>query len=436
MSAPAETLLAYRTADVGYAETPVVRGADLDVCAGEIVGLVGPNGAGKSTLLRAVTGDSRLLAGTLAVAGRDVRELAPLERARLVGVVPQQIGAAFSLPAREFVALGRHPHVPRFSAPGEHDREVVQRAMELTDTARLADKPADELSGGDVQRLALAQALAQEPRVLLLDEPTSHLDLNHRMQILDLTRQLADEGMAVLAVFHDLELAGRYADRVSVVADGRVGEPGPPERVITAESLRDVFGVRAVVGTDPVTGSVSVTPVVREQAVERGTRGKVFVVGGSGVAAPLLRRLVLAGWQVSAGALNSGDADQLVADALRVEYPAIPPFAPMDAAAAVEASRLATSADVVVVCEVPFGHGNIDNLLVAVRAKKPTVLVGDIEGRDFAGGAAASYWREALDHGALVVASADEVDPSAALTAAHPSDSSPASGGLGSGPGV
>ena len=214
----------------------------------------------------------------------------------------------------------------------------------------------------------------------------------------------------MLAVFHDLDLAARYADRLAIVADGRIGPAQAPEQVITTDALREVFGVRAVVGTDVVTGAVSVTPVLREEAVTGDSRGRVMVIGGSGVAAPLMRRLVLEGWQVSSGALNVGDADQVIAEALRVEYAGIPPFAPMDADAGITVAKIAEKADVIVVCEVPFGRGNVDNLLVAVHADKPLVLIGDIAGRDFAGGAAASYWAEAVAGGAVVVPDADAVE--------------------------
>ena len=399
--------LAYVGADVGYARERVVCAATLEVAAGEVVGLVGPNGAGKSTLLRAVTGDAELLGGELLLAGRDARTMQPIERARLVGVVPQQVTAAFSVPARDFVAMGRHPHLTRFAAPSAHDDAVVERVMRQTDTLRLAEKPTDALSGGDLQRLALAQALAQEPSLLLLDEPVSHLDLNHRMQILDLTRALADEGMAVLAVFHDLDLAARYADRIAVVADGRLGPVGPPAEVITTAMLRDVFGVRAVVGTDVVTGAVSVTPVLREESVAGEPHGRVLVVGGSGVAAPLMRRLVLAGWHVSAGALNTGDADQLVADALRVEHVELPPFAPMDAVAETAVRALAADTDIIVIAEVPFGHGNVANLRAAVESGKQLVLVGGVDGRDFTGGEAARLWHAAVAEGAHVAGDLD-----------------------------
>lgn len=407
MSPLRDVLLKFADVTVGYADVAVVRHAMLAVRSGEILGLVGPNGAGKSTLLRAVTGDCQVLEGQIEVAGRQLTELSARERARLVGVVPQQVSAAFSLPASEFVELARDPHLPRFGNPGPDDHRAVAHAMEITDTLGLADQPVDALSGGDLQRLALAQALAAEPQLLLLDEATAHLDLNHRMQVLDLMRHLADGGLAVLAVFHDLDLAARYSDRIAVVSDGQVCETGTPERIITAETVRRVFGVRAVVGRDAVTGSVSVTPVLRDGAVEDRQRGHVMVIGGAGSAAPLMRRLVLAGWSVTAGALNTGDADAVVADALDVEYAAIPPFAPMDAASAIATATLAAAADAIVVCEVPFGHGNIDNLLVAVRAGKPMILIGDIDGRDFTGGAGDSYWIEAVRDGATVVPDAE-----------------------------
>lgn len=403
-------LLRYTDATVGYGSVPVIEDANLGVREGEIVGLVGPNGAGKSTLLKAVTSESRVISGRIDTSGHSIATLSTRQRARFVGVVPQQVSAAFALPARDFVELGRNPHLPTFGSLDSYDRAAVDRAMELTDTMKLAGQPVDALSGGDVQRLALAQALAAQPRILLLDEATAHLDLNHRLQVLDVVRQLADEGLAVLAVFHDLDLAARYSDRVAVVAEGGLGDAHAPEKIITADTLREVFGVRAVVGTDPVTGSVTVTPVLRDEAVASERHGTVLVVGGAGSAAPLMRRLVLAGWDVTAAALNGGDADAVLADALGIEYAQIPPFAPMDSESAVKVAQLAEAADAIVVCAVPFGHGNIDNLLVATRSRKPMVLIGDIDGRDFTNGAAEAYWREALDHGAQVVADAEAAE--------------------------
>ena len=404
-------LLRFDRASVGYRGRAVVREAVLEVLGGEIVGLVGPNGAGKSTLLRSVTSDAELLGGRIEVGGHSIAELDARHRARLVGVVPQALSAVPGFTVREVVMMGRHPHLPRFRQPGPEDDRIAREAMEMTDTSRLADTTAEELSGGDLQRVALAQALAQQPSVLLLDEPTSHLDLNHRLQVLDLVQMLARTGLAVLVVFHDLDLAARYADRIAIVASGRVLPAERPEAVLTAEAVREVFGVRAVVGIDAVTGAVSVVPVLREEAVANRGRGKAFVVGGSGASAPLVRRLVLGGWSVSAGALNTGDADQAVAAALGVEFPEIAPFAPMDDAASDHVKLLARDADVVVVTDVPFGHGNTANLRAAVGAVEAGVrgiFVGTIENRDFTDGEATALWRRALAAGAVEVPDLDE----------------------------
>ena len=337
MSATADTaLLAYEAATVGYAGEPVVSDASLELRAGEVVGLVGPNGAGKSTLLRAVTGDAELLGGSLAIAGTDARELAPLERARIVGVVPQQVTAAFALPGARLRRDGPPRRTWRASR-----RSASTTGRSSTRRSRSPTPPASPTSPPTSSPAATCSASRSRRRsrrsrgccCSTSPSATSTSTTGSRSST-SCASSPPTRGLGVLAVFHDLDLAARYSDRIAVVAEGRLGPAETPERAITAESLRTVFGVRAVVGTDPVTGSVSVTPVLREGAVAPQRRGSVLVIGGSGAAAQLLRRLVLGGWQVSAGALNAGDADQILAEALGVPYVAIPPFAPMDRDAA------------------------------------------------------------------------------------------------------
>lgn len=394
--------LEFRAASVGYGSRVVVREAAFAVRPGEFVGLVGPNGAGKSTLLRAVTGGADVLGGDI-VCGDSVLRMPERERARLIGVVPQSQSAVFAFTARGFVEMGRHPHLGRLGSPGAEDRAVVDEAMLRTDTARLADERIDELSGGDLQRLTLAQALAQQPRVLLLDEPTSHLDLNHALQVLDLVRTLADGGMAVLGVFHDLGLAARYADRICIVADGGVTPPSAPAEALNARVISDVFGVRAVVRTDPVTGSVAVTPVLR--GADLGTRegrGAVGLVCGSGTGTTLMRELMRAGFRVTAGALNRGDVDQAVAEALGAHHVALPPFGEIGRDAAATVREAFGDARVIIVCATPFGRPNLPNLQAALDAGRPLVLVGGMgPERDFTSGAATALWAEAVARGAM-----------------------------------
>jgi iron complex transport system ATP-binding protein len=410
MSARASAALSFEAATVGYGERSIVADVDISVSAGEFVGLVGPNGAGKSTLLRAVTGGAAVLAGDITCGGESLMRMPDRMRARIVGVVPQSPVPLFAFTARAFVEMGRHPHLGRLSSPGPVDRALVDDVMARTDTARLAGDLIDELSGGDLQRLTLAQALAQQPRVLLLDEPTAHLDVNHALQVLDLVRSLADDGMAVLGVFHDLEIAARYADRISIVAGGRVRPPAPPAEALDADVVSTVFGVRAVVGTDPVTGTVSVTPVIRgEDLAAAPTRGRIGLVCGSGTGATLMRRLALAGFGVFAGALNRGDVDDAVAEALGAGRVRLSAFRTIDAAAEADVLDAFRSCAAIVVCPTPFGGANLPNLRVALGAGRPLVLVGEMdEARDFTDGEARRLWDAALEAGAVRVATEED----------------------------
>lgn len=387
-------MLSFENVTAGYGDTAIVRDVSLVVPPGEIVGLVGPNGAGKSTLLRAITGSADVNRGALTLNGTSLANMNARDRARSVGVVPQSVEATFSFSAREFVLMGRHVRMTRFGTASAHDHDVVQEMLELTDTAYLADDPVDTLSGGDLQRLALAQALAQEPDVLLLDEATSHLDLNHRLQVLNLVRRLADEGKAVLAVFHDLDLAARYTDRLAVVHEGGIFSAGGPSDVLTPEMLRSVFGVRAVVGADPVTGSLSVTPVLREQDVPPESQGSVFIAAGGGAGSHLMGLLALEGFSVSAGVLNHGDMDREVAASLMVTRVDLTAYDTPPEEIRTQVLDMARKADARVVFAVPYGPANLANLEAAAAAEGPLVLVGTwSEELDFTHGEATKLWR-------------------------------------------
>jgi iron complex transport system ATP-binding protein len=393
--------LRYESAAVGY-DAPVVSDATLEVRPGEIVGLIGPNGAGKTTLVRAVTGGARIFGGAVTVGDRAVGGYSRLELARLVAVLPQTAPSSFAFTGKLFVEMGRHAHVSRFGDLGPRDHEAVDRAMALTDTGALSHRRVDELSGGDLQRLTLAQALAQEPSVLLLDEPTSHLDLNHRLQVLDVVRSLADTGLAVLAVFHDLDMAARYSDRLAVVSGGGVPVQGSPEQVLTRQTLAAVFGVAAVIGADPVTGTVQVLPVLRSEGAGVAPRGvRVHVVSGSGTGAAIMRRLVLEGFEVSAGALSSDDTDGAVAGALGLPMREIAPFAAMTAEDEGATHALAAVADVVVVVATPCGPDNLGNLRAVTGRAPATVLIGNMTpAMDFSRGEATALWDALSDAGA------------------------------------
>jgi iron complex transport system ATP-binding protein len=243
----------------GYGNRLVLRGINLEVAAGEVVALVGPNGAGKSTLIRVLSGVLPAKSGQAQIDGEDLLTLPPAQRARRVAVVPQMIHLPESFTASEIVLMGRTPHLPLWGGESKHDCEVSWAAMRRTNIENLADRPAGELSGGEQQRVVLARALTQEPRVLLLDEPTSHLDLKHQVTVLELVRDLArSEQLAVLVTLHDLNQAAAYADRVALMQRGEIVASGPAAEVFTAERLSQVYDVNIAVSQHPSRG----TPVV------------------------------------------------------------------------------------------------------------------------------------------------------------------------------
>jgi iron complex transport system ATP-binding protein len=254
----------------------IIAGAELAVETGTFLGIIGPNGAGKSTLLRLAAGLLSPTAGEIALDGRSLRALPRKQIARLLGYVPQQSRLDFPFSVADVVMDGRNPHLGRFQVGGAADRQIVWQAMAQTGILPLAERDVQTLSGGEKQRVLIARALAQQPRVLLLDEPTANLDLYHQHALLRLVRRLAaEQGLAVVAAVHDINLAARYCDRLAVLSAGRIVATGPPAMTLTHSLLEDVFTVNAEIVPEPdAAGAVRVhvigpsTDSVREPAWE------------------------------------------------------------------------------------------------------------------------------------------------------------------------
>jgi iron complex transport system ATP-binding protein len=227
----------------GGQRRPVLRGVDLSVQAGELVALLGPNGSGKTTLLRAVAGTLRRDAGRVVLFGRDLDDWRRVALARRVAVLPQSLVLPDGFRVAELVEMGRAPHATRWFGSSAEDAAAVERALADADALDLAERHADELSGGERQRVLVAMALAQEPELLLLDEPTLHLDIAHQAALLaSVARLQARRRLTVIAVLHDLNLAVAYAPRVAVLGTGRIAADGSPASVLHPTLVRDLFG--------------------------------------------------------------------------------------------------------------------------------------------------------------------------------------------------
>jgi ABC-type cobalamin/Fe3+-siderophores transport system ATPase subunit len=248
---------------VSLGGSTVVGDVDLELDAGEITALVGPNGSGKSTLLRALARVLRPTTGAVLLDGRDLHALPTREVARRVALLPQDAWAPEGVSVRQLVELGRQPHITRLGFLRRADREAVDWAMDCADVTLLADRRVDTLSGGERQRAWLALALAQRTSLLLLDEPTTYLDVRHQLDVLELVRRLNREhGLTVCWVLHDLNAAAAFSDRMVWLRDGRVVAHGPPDELLTPDLVRRTFDVQATVVTEPGSGRPVYLPFV------------------------------------------------------------------------------------------------------------------------------------------------------------------------------
>jgi iron complex transport system ATP-binding protein len=250
----------------GYDSGFAIRDINMDVKRGEMIAVIGPNGCGKTTLLRAITGALKPAAGTILLQDRDMRKMPPAERARNIAVVSQNLEAA-PMTVEDFVLLGRIPYFKKFQfMETEKDHEIALEAMELTDSLRFKDHLVEQISGGELQLALIARALAQQPKLLLLDEPTSHLDITHQVKILDLIRRLNRKfQLTVLMVLHDLNLAAEYSHRLVLMSGGSVHKAGTPEEVLDYSVIEQVYNTLVVVDKNPLSGKPFVLVVSEDQ---------------------------------------------------------------------------------------------------------------------------------------------------------------------------
>lgn len=401
---------------VGYNQIPVVHDASVEVASGQVAALLGPNGSGKTTLLRTLARTLAPFKGKRLLAGKPYEAYSPTEFARQVAYAPQETPAEMGFTVAELVMMGRYPHQKGFWGVRCADRDAVRRAMEQTDIAHLAERTISQLSGGERQRVNLARALAQEARYLLLDEPTTHLDLHHQTQLMHMLRQHAQtQGVGVLLVLHDLNLASQYADWIVLMREGRIVAQGTPDEVLQPTLLESVYHTPVLRQMNPLTGRPLLFALSSDAAPLVGSDAPVaFVIAGGGSGAALYYALLTAGWRVSTGVLNLLDTDEEIARALQLEHITESPFSPISDEAYQRAQHLVASADAVVIADAPFGYGNLRNLQLALWAQAQGIPIyalatRPIEQRDFTEGEATRLWNQLIAHGMHTASSPKEI---------------------------
>jgi len=371
-------LVTLRDVDFAYDERPVLRRISFDLQAGEFVGIVGPNGSGKSTLIDLIDGLLHPTAGEVLIDDVPTRKFRRRQMAREVALVPQHFALDFDLSVREVVEMGAYCRGK--NADSCADAELTLARLGVPE---LAGRRFTELSGGEKQLVVLAQALMQKAKLLLLDEPASALDVSHQLRLFDLLKELNGEGLSVLCILHDLNLAIHYFDKLLVLSEGEVAAYGPPDEVLRPEIVEAVYGVRAYLHKHAGRTYLTFSPRLRGDRL-----GRVHLVCGGGTGAGLMRELVDAGYDVSAGVLNALDTDEETGSELGLSMAVEAPFSPVGDEAHAENLELMRAADLVMLAAVPVSHGNARNIeavLEAAAAGTPVWAVRGVLDADFAG---------------------------------------------------
>ena len=397
-----------------YGSVDVLKDVGFAVESGQFLGVLGPNGSGKTTLLKSISRVLKPQKGAIFIGDENVYKMKTVDVAKQMAVVPQSTPVSFDFTALEVVLMGRNPHMARFKMEGKKDLDIAKNSMQLTRTWEFADRPVNELSGGESQRVIIARALTQEPQILLLDEPTTHLDISNQLEIMDLIKRLCEtKKLLIVAVFHDFNLAARYCDSIILLNDGKIVAIGKMNDTLTSENVKKVFNVDTIVKKHPITGSLYVIPISRP-IIQKQKSLLVHLICGGGTGSTVMKTLLDEGYRVTAGVLNLLDTDQETAQLLSVPTTNVAPFSPITDEAHKANLQMISKANVLVVTPTQFGEGNLRNLEAAETALNkgtPTILLENepTEERDFTKGKATKYLTKLKNNGAITVKSISEL---------------------------
>lgn len=347
--------------DVGYGGVPLIQNIEIGVSRGEILTLIGPNGSGKSTILKSMIRQLKLLAGVVVLDGRPMAGLRERDIAKKMAIVMTERLRAELMTGFDVVATGRYPYTGRLGILSDRDRAKVREAIALVHGESFSDRPFAQLSDGQRQRLLLARAVCQEPEVIVLDEPTSFLDVKHKLELLEILKKLVREkDVAVVMSLHELDLAQKISDRVVCVAQNRVDRCGAPEEIFTDEYIESLYGMEK--------GSYNALFGSLEMARAPGAP-RVFVIAGGGSGIPVFRLLQRRGIPFAAGILAENDVDFFVARSLAARVVSVPAFRGIDETALAQARALMESCRSTYCCLDAFGPENEKNRLLAEEAE-------------------------------------------------------------------
>lgn len=370
----------------------VLEQVNMNIKRGSFFSIVGPNGSGKSTLLKVISASLKPQKGVVYLEDRDINHMKSRSIAKLLSFVPQNTSLEFDFKVSDVVLMGRYPYVSKLKGETQEDLDIAEKAMQYTNTTHLRNRSFMELSGGERQRVILAQALAQDTDILILDEPVSHLDLQHQVEILNLIKKMCvDKKLTAITVLHDLNMASAYSDYIVMMKEGKIRCQGIPFETLTASNIKEIFNTDVYVSVSPVGNKPYIYALARPNVEKRGIRVHVICGGGSG--SDIIEKLHSEGFDLSSGVLTIGDLDWKISKEYDVKIAEEIPFVEISGEAYANNKELAAKADGIVLAGLYFGKSNIRNLELLhekdLQGKPLFILEDDSFGeRDYTGGIA------------------------------------------------
>ncbi|MCD4670578.1 MAG: ABC transporter ATP-binding protein [Actinomycetia bacterium] len=413
-----ETAIEIKDLDFNYGQQKIINNFSLKIKKGEFVALLGPNGVGKTTIFNIISGILPFKKGSVKIFDRSISKMRPGEIAKYIGVVPQESTSNFNFSNLEIVLMGKTSQTSRFKNETEDNYKLAMESMKLTKTEHLSDRGFMEISGGEKQRVVIAQVITQETDILLLDEPTSNLDINFQIEIMQLISKIKkDRNLTVVGVFHDMNLAAQYVSRIVLMKDGKIFKDSTPEKVLTPENIYDVFRAHIITERNPFTNKIYITPHYNnhnEFIVKPEKRRKIHIIAGGGSGSYLFNILSGEGHDISTCILSSIDTDAKIAQQLKIPLIIEDPHLEISEENIKLNKKFIENSDVIVISRVQFGRKNYSNLLSVEEALSLNKEVYFIDGsnfssRDYTNGHATELFKKILKKGAVSVDNEEEL---------------------------
>lgn len=353
----------------GYDNSLVLKDISFNIEEGSFTSIIGPNGSGKSTLLKTLNNIYVPNSGKVKVKGRDINSFKKKELAKKMALVPQNTQIDYNFTVEDIVLMGRYPYKTRFQRENEEDYKIARDSLKMTNTLDFRKRYINDLSGGERQRVIISKALAQKPEIILLDEPTSSLDINHQIEILELLKSLNErEKTTIILVIHDINLAARYSSELILLKDGKIISKGIPDEVINKENIEDAYNINTIIEKNKYTDSLYLTPIDIKRRKEDKKSKKVHIISGGGTASETINRFYKEGFSLSLGVLNVGDSDWEHGKSLNLPVIEESPFTKISEESHMKNIKTILNSDIVIITDMPIGRGNIKNLLAAKKA--------------------------------------------------------------------